>query len=52
MFEKQWMFLDGAVGFLYNSSFEIAAGGVLKPLEVKEADSLTGVYEHAHSPAT
>lgn len=31
IFEKQWFFLDNAVGQMYNTTFEIVAGGTLQP---------------------
>lgn len=41
IFEKQWFFLDNAVGQLYGTMFEIAAGGSLKPKAAKHSgDSL------------
>ncbi|XP_041832217.1 tRNA (adenine(58)-N(1))-methyltransferase non-catalytic subunit TRM6 isoform X2 [Melanotaenia boesemani] len=39
IFEKQWIFLDNAVGHLYSTTFEIVAGGTLKPQEVKDTES-------------
>ncbi|KAM6915244.1 tRNA (adenine(58)-N(1))-methyltransferase non-catalytic subunit TRM6 [Xenentodon cancila] len=41
IFEKQWIFLDKAVGHLYNTTFEVVSGGILQPLEVKDTKSLT-----------
>lgn len=41
IFEKQWFFMDNAVGQLYGTMFEIVAGGSLKHKPVKRAgDSL------------
>lgn len=39
IFEKQWFFLDNAVGQLYGTMFEIEAGGSLKVKMVKRAGS-------------
>lgn len=39
IFEKQWFFLDNAVGQLYGTMFEIVAGGSLKVKTVKRAGS-------------
>uniref|UniRef100_A0A1A7YJ55 tRNA (adenine(58)-N(1))-methyltransferase non-catalytic subunit TRM6 n=1 Tax=Iconisemion striatum TaxID=60296 RepID=A0A1A7YJ55_9TELE len=36
IFEKQWIFLDNAVGHLYSTTFEIVSGGVLQPKEDKK----------------
>ncbi|KAM3602381.1 uncharacterized protein V6R79_003025 [Siganus canaliculatus] len=44
IFEKQWFFLDNAVGHLYSSTFEIA-GGVLQPRKLKDAESSTDAKE-------
>ncbi|XP_072218434.1 tRNA (adenine(58)-N(1))-methyltransferase non-catalytic subunit TRM6 [Leuresthes tenuis] len=41
IFEKQWMFLDSAVGQLYNSTFEILSGGNLQPKEDKDTRNPT-----------
>ncbi|KAM4522225.1 tRNA (adenine(58)-N(1))-methyltransferase non-catalytic subunit TRM6 [Odontesthes bonariensis] len=41
IFEKQWMFLDTAVGQLYSSTFEILSGGNLQPKEVKDTGNPT-----------
>lgn len=46
IFEKQWMFLDAAIGELYGSTFEVDAGGKLglrKPKHSEEDSS--GDYE-------
>uniref|UniRef100_A0A3Q2PXV8 tRNA (adenine(58)-N(1))-methyltransferase non-catalytic subunit TRM6 n=1 Tax=Fundulus heteroclitus TaxID=8078 RepID=A0A3Q2PXV8_FUNHE len=43
IFEKQWIFLDNAVGHLYSTTFEIASGGTLQPKENKETESSTDV---------
>uniref|UniRef100_A0A669E4V6 tRNA (adenine(58)-N(1))-methyltransferase non-catalytic subunit TRM6 n=1 Tax=Oreochromis niloticus TaxID=8128 RepID=A0A669E4V6_ORENI len=37
IFEKQWIFLDNAVGQLYSTTFEILSGGNLKPHELKDS---------------
>uniref|UniRef100_A0A669ER63 tRNA (adenine(58)-N(1))-methyltransferase non-catalytic subunit TRM6 n=1 Tax=Oreochromis niloticus TaxID=8128 RepID=A0A669ER63_ORENI len=39
IFEKQWIFLDNAVGQLYSTTFEILSGGNLKPHELKDSAS-------------
>ncbi|XP_028252751.1 tRNA (adenine(58)-N(1))-methyltransferase non-catalytic subunit TRM6 [Parambassis ranga] len=39
IFEKQWFYLDNAVGQLYNTTFEIASGGILQPQKVEDAES-------------
>ncbi|KAA0708315.1 tRNA (adenine(58)-N(1))-methyltransferase non-catalytic subunit TRM6 [Triplophysa tibetana] len=39
IFEKQWFFLDNAVGQLYGTIFEIVAGGSLRVKMVKRAGS-------------
>uniref|UniRef100_A0A3B4EVN6 tRNA (adenine(58)-N(1))-methyltransferase non-catalytic subunit TRM6 n=1 Tax=Pundamilia nyererei TaxID=303518 RepID=A0A3B4EVN6_9CICH len=39
IFEKQWIFLDNAVGQLYSTTFEILSGGNLKPHELKDTAS-------------
>ncbi|XP_041951614.1 tRNA (adenine(58)-N(1))-methyltransferase non-catalytic subunit TRM6 [Alosa sapidissima] len=36
VFEKQWFFLDNAVGQLYGTTFEIEAGGAMKPHSAKQ----------------
>lgn len=43
IFEKQWIFLDNAVGQLYSTTFEILSGGNLKPHELKDTASPLGV---------
>lgn len=43
IFEKQWFFLDNAVGQLYSTKFDIAAGGNLQPQTNKDAQSSAGV---------
>lgn len=43
IFEKQWFFLDNAVGHLYSTAFEIASGGVLQLQKPKDTESSTGV---------
>ncbi|XP_078130997.1 tRNA (adenine(58)-N(1))-methyltransferase non-catalytic subunit TRM6 [Sander vitreus] len=45
IFEKQWFFLDKAVGQLYSSTFEIVSGGILQPLKPKHTDSSTDAKE-------
>ncbi|KAM9703947.1 tRNA (adenine(58)-N(1))-methyltransferase non-catalytic subunit TRM6 [Menidia menidia] len=39
IFEKQWIFLDNSVGNLYNTTFEILAGGNLQPKEDEDTES-------------
>lgn len=41
IFEKQWFFLDNAVGELYGTTFEVESGGTLKPHTVKQVVSAT-----------
>ncbi|XP_034017821.1 tRNA (adenine(58)-N(1))-methyltransferase non-catalytic subunit TRM6 isoform X2 [Thalassophryne amazonica] len=38
VFEKQWFFLDNAVGQLYSTTFEIVSGGMLQPKKLKDAE--------------
>ncbi|XP_068565098.1 tRNA (adenine(58)-N(1))-methyltransferase non-catalytic subunit TRM6 isoform X2 [Cebidichthys violaceus] len=45
IFEKQWFFLDNAVGQLYGSTFEIASGGILQPRKPKDTESSTDAKE-------
>uniref|UniRef100_A0A7N8YKA3 tRNA (adenine(58)-N(1))-methyltransferase non-catalytic subunit TRM6 n=1 Tax=Mastacembelus armatus TaxID=205130 RepID=A0A7N8YKA3_9TELE len=39
IFEKQWFFLDNAVGHLYSSTFEIVSGGTLQPQKLRGTES-------------
>ncbi|XP_028295446.1 tRNA (adenine(58)-N(1))-methyltransferase non-catalytic subunit TRM6 [Gouania willdenowi] len=39
IFEKQWFFLDKAVGHLYGTAFEIASGGELQPQAAKNTEN-------------
>ncbi|KAM9778185.1 tRNA (adenine(58)-N(1))-methyltransferase non-catalytic subunit TRM6 [Syngnathus typhle] len=39
MFEKQWLFLDNAVGHLYSTTFEIVPGGQVQPVKPQDAPS-------------
>uniref|UniRef100_A0A8C5C2M9 tRNA (adenine(58)-N(1))-methyltransferase non-catalytic subunit TRM6 n=1 Tax=Gadus morhua TaxID=8049 RepID=A0A8C5C2M9_GADMO len=41
MFEKQWLFLEKAVGQLYSTSFEVVSGGHLEPQKAKTTESST-----------
>ncbi|KAK5853200.1 hypothetical protein PBY51_007009 [Eleginops maclovinus] len=41
IFEKQWFFLDNAVGQLYSTTFELASGGILQPRKPKDTESST-----------
>lgn len=45
IFEKQWFFLDNAVGHLYSSTFEIASGGILQLKKPKDAESSNDAKE-------
>lgn len=53
IFEKQWFFLDGAVGHFYSTTFEIVSGA-LQLQKLKNTDSFTGVCFHVstHTPDT
>ncbi|XP_026886792.2 tRNA (adenine(58)-N(1))-methyltransferase non-catalytic subunit TRM6 [Electrophorus electricus] len=42
IFEKQWIFLDGAVGELYGSTFEVDAGGKLGLRKASNTGNSTG----------
>ncbi|KFV61733.1 tRNA (adenine(58)-N(1))-methyltransferase non-catalytic subunit TRM6, partial [Dryobates pubescens] len=42
IFEKQWFYLDNAIGHLYGTTFEVTSGGSLQPKqEVEEATTET-----------
>ncbi|KAM7368144.1 hypothetical protein PAMP_014391 [Pampus punctatissimus] len=45
IFEKQWFFLDNAVGHLYSSTFEIVSGGTLQPQKKKNTESSSDAKE-------
>uniref|UniRef100_A0A673BI04 tRNA (adenine(58)-N(1))-methyltransferase non-catalytic subunit TRM6 n=1 Tax=Sphaeramia orbicularis TaxID=375764 RepID=A0A673BI04_9TELE len=45
VFEKQWFFLDNAVGQLYSSTFEIVSGGILQPQKPKNLESSSDAKE-------
>uniref|UniRef100_A0A8C9RBB6 tRNA (adenine(58)-N(1))-methyltransferase non-catalytic subunit TRM6 n=1 Tax=Scleropages formosus TaxID=113540 RepID=A0A8C9RBB6_SCLFO len=45
IFEKQWFFLDNAVGELYGSTFEVASGGSLQPRKSKHPEIPAEVKE-------
>ncbi|KAJ8270478.1 hypothetical protein GJAV_G00115260 [Gymnothorax javanicus] len=45
IFEKQWFYLDNAIGELYGTSFEVASGGTLQPRKPKQTESITEVKE-------
>uniref|UniRef100_A0A4W6E0G3 tRNA (adenine(58)-N(1))-methyltransferase non-catalytic subunit TRM6 n=1 Tax=Lates calcarifer TaxID=8187 RepID=A0A4W6E0G3_LATCA len=45
IFEKQWFFLDNAVGQLYSTTFEIVSGGNLQPQKHKDAESASDAKE-------
>lgn len=51
IFEKQWFFLDNAVGHLYRTTFEIVSGGILQLQKPKCTESPAGVYTASyHTP--
>lgn len=45
IFEKQWFFLDNAVGNLYSTTFEISSGGILQPQKLKETETPSDLKE-------
>ncbi|KAM9356141.1 tRNA (adenine(58)-N(1))-methyltransferase non-catalytic subunit TRM6 [Pholidichthys leucotaenia] len=45
IFEKQWMFMDNAVGHLYGSAFEILSGGHLQPYKPKDTENPSDAKE-------
>ncbi|XP_071334878.1 tRNA (adenine(58)-N(1))-methyltransferase non-catalytic subunit TRM6 [Trachinotus anak] len=45
IFEKQWFFLDNAVGHLYSTTFEIVSGGNLQPQKPKDTGSSNDAKE-------
>uniref|UniRef100_A0AAQ5XE95 tRNA (adenine(58)-N(1))-methyltransferase non-catalytic subunit TRM6 n=1 Tax=Amphiprion ocellaris TaxID=80972 RepID=A0AAQ5XE95_AMPOC len=45
IFEKQWFFLDNAVGNLYSTTFEISSGGILQPQKLKETGNPSDLKE-------
>ncbi|CAF96114.1 unnamed protein product, partial [Tetraodon nigroviridis] len=45
IFEKQWIYLDNAVGHFYRTTFEIGSGGTLHPKKSKELESSTAAKE-------
>uniref|UniRef100_A0A3Q1EQI4 tRNA (adenine(58)-N(1))-methyltransferase non-catalytic subunit TRM6 n=1 Tax=Acanthochromis polyacanthus TaxID=80966 RepID=A0A3Q1EQI4_9TELE len=45
IFEKQWFFLDNAVGNLYSTTFEISSGGILQPQKLKETGTPSDLKE-------
>uniref|UniRef100_UPI003AAF9180 tRNA (adenine(58)-N(1))-methyltransferase non-catalytic subunit TRM6 n=1 Tax=Centroberyx gerrardi TaxID=166262 RepID=UPI003AAF9180 len=45
VFEKQWFFLDKAVGQLYSTTFEIVSGGSLQPQKPKNTESSSDAKE-------
>uniref|UniRef100_A0AAY4AY46 tRNA (adenine(58)-N(1))-methyltransferase non-catalytic subunit TRM6 n=1 Tax=Denticeps clupeoides TaxID=299321 RepID=A0AAY4AY46_9TELE len=45
VFEKQWFFLDNAVGQLYGTTFEVESGGTLKPQAPKGTQSASDAKE-------
>ncbi|XP_043552507.1 tRNA (adenine(58)-N(1))-methyltransferase non-catalytic subunit TRM6 isoform X2 [Chiloscyllium plagiosum] len=44
-FEKQWFYLDNAIGQQYGTTFEVSSGGVLQPLKVKTKEVAKEVNE-------
>lgn len=44
IFEKQWFFLDNAVGHLYSNTFDIVPGGILQLQKPKDTESPSGMY--------
>ncbi|XP_056150339.1 tRNA (adenine(58)-N(1))-methyltransferase non-catalytic subunit TRM6 [Lampris incognitus] len=51
IFEKQWIFLDKAVGMFYGTTFEIESGGNLEPLELDSKGS-SGSFTDAKEAGT
>jgi len=45
IFEKQWFFLDNAVGQLYSTTFDIVSGGNLQPQMPKNTESSSDAKE-------
>lgn len=45
IFEKQWIYLDNAVGHFYRTTFEIGSGGTLHLKRSKELESSTAAKE-------
>uniref|UniRef100_A0A4W5JXL3 tRNA (adenine(58)-N(1))-methyltransferase non-catalytic subunit TRM6 n=1 Tax=Hucho hucho TaxID=62062 RepID=A0A4W5JXL3_9TELE len=45
VFEKQWFFLDNAVGELYGTTFEVVTGGTLQPRKPKHVESSADAKE-------
>ncbi|CAL8315870.1 unnamed protein product [Merluccius merluccius] len=45
MFEKQWLFLDKAVGQLYSTAFEVVSGGHLEPHKAKTTEGSADTAE-------
>lgn len=43
IFEKQWIYLDNAVGHFYRTTFEIGSGGTLHLKRSKELESSAGM---------
>lgn len=38
IFEKQWFYLDNAIGHKYGTTFEVSVGGALQPLKAKSEE--------------
>ncbi|XP_076016336.1 tRNA (adenine(58)-N(1))-methyltransferase non-catalytic subunit TRM6 [Genypterus blacodes] len=45
IFEKQWFYLDAAVGHLYSTTFEIMPGGILQQKKPKDTESSADAKE-------
>ncbi|XP_010880491.2 tRNA (adenine(58)-N(1))-methyltransferase non-catalytic subunit TRM6 [Esox lucius] len=45
VFEKQWFFLDNAVGELYGTTFEVVSGGTLQPRKPKHVEHAADAKE-------
>ncbi|CAL8313332.1 unnamed protein product [Lota lota] len=45
MFEKQWLFLEKAIGQLYSTAFEVVSGGHLEPQKAKTTESSADAKE-------
>ncbi|MBN3301534.1 TRM6 methyltransferase, partial [Amia calva] len=45
IFEKQWIFLDNAVGELYGTTFDVVSGGTLQPRKGNAEDNPTETKE-------
>ncbi|XP_023656130.2 tRNA (adenine(58)-N(1))-methyltransferase non-catalytic subunit TRM6 [Paramormyrops kingsleyae] len=45
IFEKQWFFLDNAIGELYGTTFDVVSGGSLHPRKAKRAEVSAEIKE-------